>query len=71
MAAPICPKCGNDFFSGGTIDPNGLDYSVKVVYCVRCGTIIGVLDKENVGATVNDILEKLEDMEHKINYLIK
>ncbi len=71
MASPTCTKCGNEFFAGSSIEPHGLDYTVTLIYCARCGTIAGVMDNENLGAFANQILEKLEDMEHKINYLIK
>lgn len=71
MAQPLCNKCGHEFFGGTSIEPNGLDRRVAVVFCQKCGAIAGVLDNSDVGATVNEILEKLEDMEHKINYLIK
>jgi len=71
MAIPSCSKCGHEFFGGSSIEPNGLSYRVNVIFCLKCGTIAGVLDRIDIGSIIQDMEEKLEDMEHKIDYLIK
>lgn len=71
MAAPKCSDCGHDFFAGTDLEAIGLKQRVTMVHCARCGTVYGVMDCQNMNDAVIQLQEKLEDLEFKLNYLIK
>jgi len=73
MASAACPKCGHEFFEMREYEPIGPPsrYEIMFVFCAKCGAAVGTVDCNNVGSIVNEIREKLEDIEHKIDYLIK
>jgi len=73
VASALCPKCDHEFFEMREVEPMGPStrYEIMLVFCARCGAVVGAIDCSNVGSIVQEIREKLEDIEHKIDYLLK
>lgn len=57
-----CVKCGSHLFKVQRTEPHGSAYVLYFVQCTSCGVPVGVLEAENVGA-------KLDILERKINQL--
>ena len=66
----LCPKCANSTFQLADIDIEGSIYSFTSVQCKHCGFPSGVINYENIPATVikkgNEILTKLSQIERKL-----
>ncbi|NLO89429.1 MAG: hypothetical protein GX088_03765 [Clostridia bacterium] len=73
MASAACPKCGHEFFEMREVEPMGpkTRYEIMFVFCAKCGAAIGTVDCINLGKLAVEIREKLDDIEHKIDYLIR
>lgn len=62
MAITSCAKCGTHFFEVKQVEPHGSDYKINFVQCSKCGTVVGVMDVENIGEVLkmqNDALKKI------------
>ena len=72
MATSTCPKCDHEFFEMEEAEPlgRGTKFRLHLVQCARCGAVVGVIDYVDLATTVQKINERLEDMEHKLDYLI-
>lgn len=59
MAQSKCSACENKAFEIEYKLPSGSKYEVAFVKCSKCGTVIGVLDKNDMAALLAPIYKKL------------
>jgi len=69
MAFSSCPKCGNTFFEVDIKEPSGSNFKLLFVQCSSCGSVVGTMDYYNIGAKINDVISKLDDLTTKVNWL--
>ncbi len=59
MAQSKCPKCENEKFEIQDKSLPGSSYQVAFVQCSKCGTVVGVIDKNDAAALLRPIYKKL------------
>ena len=64
-----CPKCGNGWFELVTEEPQGSRFKDNFVTCTSCGTVVGVVEFFNNGATLVDLQEHVNRVESRITDL--
>jgi hypothetical protein len=69
MALPKCPHCGDITFAVTTIDPVGSQYKANLIHCLGCGAPFGALEYYDAEVLLHQILQKLNDLERRIQHL--
>ena len=59
MVKSKCSKCLSENFELAEVLPRNSKNKVTFIQCESCGTVVGVLDKYNVGLFVHEIAKKL------------
>jgi len=59
MAQSKCSECGNTTFEIEYKSPSGSKYQIAFVQCSKCGTVVGVIDKNDTAALLAPIYKKL------------
>ncbi len=62
MAYSKCPKCENKQFEVKLNSPANSNYQLLFVQCSSCGTVIGTMDYSNIGARLNEIEKKIDNL---------
>jgi ribosomal protein S27AE len=60
MAQSRCAACGNSTFEIEYKSLSGSRYQLAFVQCSKCGTVVGVTDKNDTAALLAPICKKLE-----------
>lgn len=76
FAASKCGKCEGTMFKVVTQEPQGSNFKLNFVQCVRCSTPVGVLDYFNTGTqleaqkkSIEDLNRRIGNIEHAINQI--
>ncbi len=59
MAQSKCSSCGNTNFEIEYKIPLGSKYKIAFVQCSKCGTVVGIADKNDTAALLEPIYKKL------------
>jgi endogenous inhibitor of DNA gyrase (YacG/DUF329 family) len=59
MAQSKCPECGNTTFEIEYEKPLRTRFQIAFVKCSKCGTVVGVTDKNDTAALLAPIYKKL------------
>jgi hypothetical protein len=72
MVSPTCPHCkSNAFELQETPDIQGAAFTYAIVRCAGCGAPIGVLEDENIDATLAEQSAKIDDLAEAISRIEK
>lgn len=61
-----CSKCDGTFFELIEKEPRNSNYKYIFVQCTKCGNVVGVVDYFNNGNLLNQVLDKLNNIERKL-----
>jgi uncharacterized Zn finger protein len=62
MALSTCPKCNNHTFEIVENSPSKSAYKLLFVQCTSCGAVVGVMDYYNIGARINELEKKVDNI---------
>ena len=62
-----CGSCGGARFELKENSPSKSNFKINFVQCVSCGVPVGVIDYYDVHSKLNEIAQKIEDIEQKLN----
>lgn len=64
-----CGKCGSHLFRVQKTEPSGSAFILYFVQCSSCGTPVGVLEYNNLGAMVEKLEAKVGDLANEIRQI--
>lgn len=62
MAQSKCAACGNTTFEIEYKSPSGSRYLIAFVQCSKCGTVVGVADRNDTAALLEPINKELKKL---------
>lgn len=62
MAQSRCAACGNTTFQIEYKSPSGSKYQIAFVQCSKCGTVVGITDRNDTAALLEPIKKKLNKL---------
>lgn len=65
--SPKCVACGNTTFELKEVSPSGSRYKLLFVQCTSCGVPVGVLDYFNIGAKIEGLEAKIEEISLRLS----
>ena len=63
MAISTCIKCGGHTFEVEVVEPLHSAFKLLFIQCSNCGSVIGVMDYQNIGAALEQIRAKLNEIQ--------
>lgn len=64
-----CGKCGRSSFTVQSGEPAGSQFVIYFVQCSSCGTPVGVLESNNLGAMISRLEQKVNAMVNEIRQI--
>ncbi len=59
MATSKCPQCSSTSFEAVEHTPKNSNFKLQFIQCSSCGSVVGVMDYWNIGASLEKIAKKL------------
>ena len=64
-----CVKCGGHHFKVQETAPQGSAFVLYFVECSSCGVPVGAIEANNVGALLDKLTAKIQNIEHQYSQL--
>jgi len=61
-----CPKCDNVYFEIVTETPRDSNFKLIFVRCTMCKAVVGTMDFENIGYTVNMLQKSVNQLQNSL-----
>jgi len=70
MAFSTCGKCGHRFWEIAQVEPRGSAFKLYFVQCASCGTPVGTMEYDNIGALLLKQNEAIKQIAARLGVVV-